>query len=1198
MMKYMVCLVLIFVVPGMARATPLEEGILLMTQKRYPEAVSKLEFAAHAEPGSPDVMLNLGWAYWRAGRTADAWRVGSTLVQLDPGNKSFLVFLAGTDIETKRYADAEKLAKRALKIAPEDHDASMVLARAYFLQGREKDGVAVLDRVLERSPGDAGAAYRKAMFISGMGRRREALTTLDALLAADPTNASYRRSRAKVLSELGRQDEAVHEWKALTRQEPDAQSLMNLGWSYWHEKNYEAAWDIAALLVKLDDKNPTFLRFMANLEIQRLNYAEALRLAQRALSLTPGDRDAELTVSKALFRLQREKEAMAILEKLIAQYPDNTAVQFRWAEFLSRTGREEESLGFFDRLIKADPGNEAYRFNRATARYQIGDFDAALAEWRLLAGLKRPNPDAVRALRDDAFNRRAWDEAVEWQRKLIADNPSDPAGWEKLSKIQTAMKQPDRALAAAEQAIAADPVSINAYYLKSEILEKMHDWPAAKRAYEEVVRSNPNSIRAYDGLSYVLQAQGDYAGSQKDLERVVALTAPTVSPYLEIHRARLWADAGRFAKAHRLLERLAADRRTVIPVLLYHGISRFDRGDSIPQSAFRRQMQALKAQGYESMVVSQLDAVFQGRAALPAKPILITFDDGRTDSFENADPVLKEIGYRATMFVHVSKLRKTHFHASPVDIARWQANGRWEMQAHGSQAHDPLTIDGFGRKGHFLPNRMWLASPGRLETLAEYKVRVESDYEKARQGVEDMIPNQKVVAFAYPYGDYGQNDYSNTPESAAINQKFVKKHFRLAFVQEQYGLNTISSNPTDLRRFEVPRYMTPEQLTAHLVWNDPRVQAQLIDAQLWVRADQLGRAEELYADLKSRGIDGPALWAEEGLVYQKGGDIAYARNLFARAAVLEPDQEGAPGERDRTLLAQSAWNAAPSAALEVQRFTDSDTNAMTKMIARGAALAGPIRLELWAARGEYSDRRDPAANLPRIDSAEGGISARWFPRPSVRLSGQYARRDFYSGGAGHADIYGLEAAAQVLPALKLALRDAMGNVETAAAIRAQRRFHLDGLTASWDPALDWKSSFDYDRSLFNDGNLQQDVRARASRRFSERVALGAAYYHGDSRRSQPEYYTPHALNQYTGVLTLNQRFGELNARTGLSRAEALFQYEGGYGIQPAGSRAVHSLKAGATIRPFDRAALNVDGQYSQSPTYISRRIDGTLSVTF
>ncbi|MCM2304723.1 MAG: hypothetical protein NDJ72_08475, partial [Elusimicrobia bacterium] len=539
-----------------------------------------------------------------------------------------------------------------------------------------------------------------------------------------------------------------------------------------------------------------------------------------------------------------------------------------------------------------------------------------------------------------------------------------------------------------------------------------------------------------------------------------------------------------------------------------------------------------------------------------------------------------------------------YFHSGAEDIARWAATGRWDMQAHGTQAHDPMTLDGFGRRGHFLPNRKWLAAEGRLETLSEYRVRIEDDFVRAKRGVEAMVPGHRVTAFAFPFGDYGQNDQSNTAESAGLNQALVKQNFDLAFVQAQQGMNTLESNPTDLKRFSVPRHMTAEGLMSHLALGDPKVQSKLLRAQMWVRAGQLGRADAVFDELKAMGVEEPRVLADRAVVLQRGGDISYARNLFAQAAELEADKDGPAGELSKQRLAQAEHAAAPVASAEVQTFTDSDRNEISKALLRGGGVLKSVRLEGWVGQGEYSDRRDPAAPLPLIRSREGGVQARWFALPGVELDGFYARRDFSWGATGFADNYGLAASWQAIPALRLTLRDGLGNVETAAGIRRSRKFHSNGAGAAWDPALNWRVNADYDQSRYNDSNRQHDVRLRLTKRFSERIAVGAAYYHGESNSSRPDYYTPRRINQYSGLLTLNDLFGEVNPRTGRARAEAQLQYEGGYGLQQEGSRRVHAVRGALGLNLLDDLSLRVGGQYSESPTYISRRADGSLSWTF
>lgn len=1189
-------------------ATPsLELGNRLMTERRYAEAVAAFEREAKEHPGSSEVMLNLGWAYWHARRVRDARRVASTLVKLDPENPVFLTFYANTEVEAKRFASAAELARRALALKPGSKEARLVLSRALFRAGREAEALKALDRLIAEHPDDLDARYRRAIYWSEQGRGREALEALDALLKADPANPMYRRSRARVLAQLGRDQEAKSEWEDLTRKAPDAESLLNLGWAYWREGRNEEASRIAATLLRLDDKNPVFLRFMANMEIERMNYDKAIALAQKALKLAPGDRDATLTLSRALFRENREREASALLQRLIERFPEDPAVQYLWAEVLGRNGRHEEALLHLDRLVKLDPENTRYRMVRAQILADAGRHEKAVEEWKKLTAVPETAAEAAARLRDDAHNRRDWEEALQWQKAVIAANPRDPAAWERLSRLYTAMGRDTLAAGAAEKAISADPLYTSAYYLRAEALEALSDWPRALEAYEDVCVRNPNSVRGLEGLSRVLEMMGRREDAIDALRRIEELIAPSRSPYLRIRLARLLADTGKPAEARRVLDEVLKRRQTPIPVLMYHGIGRSERGDSIPQSAFREQMLALKKAGYKSMTASELDRVMQGKAALPAKPILITFDDGRADSFENADPVLKEAGFRATMFVHLTKLRKPGFHASAEEMRRWQRTGRWELQAHGDRAHDAVPIDEAGRLGHFLPNRMWLEDKNRLETPDEYRARVENDYKKAKEGVEELTGSE-VAAFAYPYGDYGQNDYSNNPKAAGINQQLVRKHFRLAFIQEPYGVNTVSSHPTDLRRFEVPRHIGAEQLVGRIAANDPWVLAKLTEASLWARAEQLGKARQALDEVRTAGVEEPRVWTTRAGVLARTGDAGGARALLAQAYEHEIVKGGPAGPREATmrrLLEQARDSASPRVGVQVERFTDSNTAERTKLLARGEAAIKGARLAAFGGPALYDDRvmGPGGTEAGRVKGKEAGVLLRLFPHPVLQLEGGYTRRAFSDGADWTSDNWSGAASLRALPRLTLAARGGQGNVETAEAIRLRRTYRTYGGGAALDVALDWRLFADYDLSRYNDDNDEKILRVRLTRRLTDLATVGVSYLRGDSTRDAAEYYTPRKLDQYTGVITLTRPFGPPSERTGQAMALGLVQYEGGYGKQEAtatssGDRVVHSLRAGLNLRLLEPLSFNVDGRYSQSPSYISRQLSGGLTFVF
>jgi peptidoglycan/xylan/chitin deacetylase (PgdA/CDA1 family) len=72
---------------------------------------------------------------------------------------------------------------------------------------------------------------------------------------------------------------------------------------------------------------------------------------------------------------------------------------------------------------------------------------------------------------------------------------------------------------------------------------------------------------------------------------------------------------------------------------------------SLAPQTFADQMNYLDANGYTTIDLYHLiDALTWGRP-LPDKPIILTFDDGYRDNYENAFPILRQHGFTATFFI-------------------------------------------------------------------------------------------------------------------------------------------------------------------------------------------------------------------------------------------------------------------------------------------------------------------------------------------------------------------------------------------------------------------------------------------------------------------------------------------------------------------------------------------------------------------
>ena len=94
-------------------------------------------------------------------------------------------------------------------------------------------------------------------------------------------------------------------------------------------------------------------------------------------------------------------------------------------------------------------------------------------------------------------------------------------------------------------------------------------------------------------------------------------------------------------------------RTLSVPILMYHHVAPAAApGDIYPgltvtDADFAAQLAYLRSQGYHTIDLRQLFGALYAHKALPARPILLTFDDGYADNYTHALPILRRVKDRA-----------------------------------------------------------------------------------------------------------------------------------------------------------------------------------------------------------------------------------------------------------------------------------------------------------------------------------------------------------------------------------------------------------------------------------------------------------------------------------------------------------------------------------------------------------------------
>jgi peptidoglycan/xylan/chitin deacetylase (PgdA/CDA1 family) len=222
----------------------------------------------------------------------------------------------------------------------------------------------------------------------------------------------------------------------------------------------------------------------------------------------------------------------------------------------------------------------------------------------------------------------------------------------------------------------------------------------------------------------------------------------------------------------------------LVPVLVYHNIGKEPRGRLVlGVDAFTEQMKYLKAHGFRVVSVAEFVEWLQLRRQLPKKTVVLTFDDGYRSFREHAYPVLKELGFTATLFVYTDYVGAGRNALNWGDLKALAAQG-FDVQAH-SKSHADL------RRGDH-------------ESEAQYGRRMQAELIDAPRVLARSV-GRPVSFLAYPYGRV---------DDAVLTK--VKDHGYLAAFTVRRESNASFADVLRISRSQIYSDMTLEQFAKNL----------------------------------------------------------------------------------------------------------------------------------------------------------------------------------------------------------------------------------------------------------------------------------------------------------------------------------------------------------------------------------------------
>jgi peptidoglycan/xylan/chitin deacetylase (PgdA/CDA1 family) len=247
---------------------------------------------------------------------------------------------------------------------------------------------------------------------------------------------------------------------------------------------------------------------------------------------------------------------------------------------------------------------------------------------------------------------------------------------------------------------------------------------------------------------------------------------------------------------------LDAQEDNGIPILTYHHILRDEENTRFRHTstttsvrAFSNQMTWLRDQGYTTLTMYQLEGYLRNKMNLPARSVVITFDDGLKSVNRYAWPILRQYNFKATAFIISSRIKRHPQKWDPKSLQFMSISELKEIQdVFDVQSHT-----------HFL-HRVDAHYHPILLSRSYHNILF--DFERSRRALSQFNPH--VLYLSYPFGGY------NTIALQAANDAGF--HMAVTTVK---GKVKPGDNPFLLKRLYILRTDSLETMS-RLISNQPQ----------------------------------------------------------------------------------------------------------------------------------------------------------------------------------------------------------------------------------------------------------------------------------------------------------------------------------------------------------------------------------------
>lgn len=542
-------------------------------------ALAAFSSALRSDANNQEALHNRAALYMALGKLDAAQVDVEKVSELFPKSLASYYLRALLDFEQKKYPEARDNLQAAFKITS-DHMPSILLAGATdFELGSYQQAETLLIRYLSRYPGHRYGRRMLAATHIKLKQPDKALETLAPLLAHDPQ---------------------------------DGNALILVAEAYRAKRDPSKAAEYLTKAAEVDPKNAAIQTELGFSHLAAGDSQRAIVELGKAAALDPGQHRADILLVTAHLDRKEYDKALAAIAALEKKLKNSAVTHVMRGNALIGKGDIANARKSYEQALVLDP-----TFISATASLAQLDIrdkkpDVAQKRFERVLDKDKNNLQAMMALAELAATNKQDASMVKWLDSAAKAHPGAIPPRAVLARHFLVKKQPQKALALANEAISANPGNPAALDLLGSVQLAMNDNTGAISTFTKLAQHARQSPEAHLRLAQAQIAGNKRADARLSLQKALRLQ-PNHEPSLDA-QIRLEMLEKRPAQAMQIARHIQAERPQSPFGFAYEGDIHLSQ--KRPDSAIKAYEQALaKGAGSSTLIKSHRSHVMAGNPA-------------------------------------------------------------------------------------------------------------------------------------------------------------------------------------------------------------------------------------------------------------------------------------------------------------------------------------------------------------------------------------------------------------------------------------------------------------------------------------------------------------------------------------------------------------------------------------------------------